>query len=115
MRHLILFSLLLAVSFANAQTEQKSIRLEKTEQDTVFVVESFTRVFPDGTRVIEETWRPYPDAVKLDEYLATQEIVLAAQAEALEVERKQADENIRKVKDLRNKGKDSKVAKKRKR
>jgi len=98
-----LFILLLtfaAFSAAQAQTKIVTYRIEGGP-DTFFVVDSNVRIFPGGTRVVEEVWRPVVGRDSLKSYLVTLE-TLATSAEAVidikKQNRNEAKDEIKRIK-----------------
>ncbi|MBL7780678.1 MAG: hypothetical protein JNM22_05625 [Saprospiraceae bacterium] len=75
MRNITVIIALLFSLAAQAQTPIVSLRTEKGGGDTIFLVDSSKRVFPDGRIVVEELWVPVVGVDSLKNYLKTIENV----------------------------------------
>jgi hypothetical protein len=99
MRYSIVLFLFLARIAATAQVEISSIRSEKGGGDTIFIINRAERVFPDGTRVVEEVWKPQNDSSLLV-YLVNQEKVINIEVEALRERQKRQEDKSKEIKRL---------------
>jgi hypothetical protein len=97
-----LFFLLLtlaAFSSAQAQEEVRKYRLEGGP-DTFYVVDSSTRLFPGGERVVDEVWRPVIGKDSLKNYIAHLEKVATKaeeQADELKLVRQAAKKEVKRI------------------
>lgn len=70
----IIIALLISLA-AQAQTPIVSLRTQQGGGDTIFLIDSSKRVFPDGRIVVEEVWVPVVGVDSLKNYLKTIENV----------------------------------------
>lgn len=75
MRNILSIITLFLCLAVQAQTPIVSLRTEKGGGDTIFLVDSSKRVFPDGRIVVEELWVPIVGVDSLKNYLKTVENV----------------------------------------
>lgn len=73
MRNITIIIALLISLAAQAQTPIATLRTEKGGGDTIFLVDSSKRVFPDGRIVVEEVWVPVVGVDSLKNYLKSVE------------------------------------------
>lgn len=75
MRNITIITALFISLAAQAQTPIVSLRTQQGGGDTIFLIDSSKRVFPDGRIVVEEVWVPVVGVDSLKNYLKTIENV----------------------------------------
>lgn len=96
----IIITLLLISLAAQAQTPIVSLRTEKGGGDTIYLIDSSKRVFPDGRIVVEELWVPVVGVDSLKNYLKTIEKVYVnadAEIERQKVTRANAKKELKRI------------------